>query len=63
MKNKEYQVLFFPKGIMEDYLSEKIVFISAQNEKEAENKAVQKIELEKNIVMNYKLDKPLILKR
>lgn len=59
-KKNKYQVSFFPSGAMEDFLSEKTLWVEAETEDEAKAKATKKIEVENK--GNYRADNPLVIK-
>jgi hypothetical protein len=60
-KNKQYQVSFFPNGVMEDFLSEMTLWVDAENEEEAKKQATAKLVKEDRLA-NYRKDSPMVVK-
>lgn len=61
MKNtKTFQISFLPSIMMEDFLSEKHIFVNANDETEAKKKATQIIEKDEDGEF-YRTNEPMIL--
>lgn len=59
---KQFQVCFFPCGSMEDFLSERTIFVNAENEAEAKEKATKELRTNEDHPQNYQEENPLIYK-
>lgn len=58
---KQFQVCFFPCGSMEDFLSERTIFVNATNEEEAKSKATKEL-LNEDQSQNYRKEDPIVYK-